>query len=362
VGIIELRVALADGDYLGTGIDVPGRSTAVGRFIPEDFEQTADDGMFRNTCEATFTYLGETFGYESGSVPELTITARNDGGQTTQNYTGAFAKLGAADVDRTGPDEDGSTDGSDGTPLAVIPDLQQGTLTDNGDGTLTYTFDSDDGYRYDRDIDRDDDDVNDARVAPFDTELRVTIDAIEDSDAVNAPDRNREDVTPAPAQIRFGRLVIENAAGAEIAPVEQVIRAEFFAPQSGDQWVVNEDDNGCTAFTLAAPDNEIQLANDDDSPVAGDESIDVAGGTTSIEESGPIPLDAGTAVLTFEAPGSDNTGWVDTTALLVGAEHPYLAIDDNEDGIWDADPTGRVTFGIYTGPSGRILLREVPAN
>jgi MSHA biogenesis protein MshQ len=90
--------------------------------------------------------------------------------------------------------------------------------------------------------------------------------------------------------------------------------------------------------------------------------IDVAGGTTSIEETGPVPLGAGTATLTFEAPGADNTGWVDTTVLLVGAEHPYLAIDDNGDGIWDADPTGRVTFGIYTGPSGRILLREIPAN
>ncbi|MDZ7788250.1 MAG: DUF6701 domain-containing protein [Halofilum sp. (in: g-proteobacteria)] len=364
VGIIELRAALADGDYLGTGVDVPGRSGPVGRFIPADFNQTATDGMFRNTCSATFTYLGETFGYQTGSVPELTITARNDGGQTTRNYTGTFAKLVAANVDRTGPTSDGSTNGSDGTPLAVIPDLQQGTLTDNGDGTLTYTFDSTDGYRYDRNIDRDGDSENDARVAPFETDLTVTIDSIEDSDNVNAPAVNREDVTPDPASIRFGRLVIENAAGAEIAPVEQVIRAEYFAPQSGDQWVVNADDDGCTGFTLAAPGNEVQLANDDDgdSPVAGDEPIDVAGGTTSIEETGPVPLGAGTAILTFEAPGADNTGWVDTTVLLVGAEHPYLAIDDNGDGIWDADPTGRVTFGIYTGPSGRILLREIPAN
>jgi len=364
VGIIELRAALADGDYLGTGIDVPGRSGPVGRFIPADFNQTATDGMFRNTCSATFTYLGETFGYQTGSVPELTITARNDGGQTTRNYTGTFAKLVAANVDRTGPTSDGSTNGSDGTSLAVIPDLQQGTLTDNGDGTLTYTFDSTDGYRYDRNIDRDGDSENDSRVGPFETDLTVTIDSIEDSDTVNAPAGNREDVTPDPASIRFGRLVIENAAGAEIAPVEQVIRAEYFAPQSGDQWVVNADDDGCTALMLAAPGNEVQLANDDDgdSPVAGDALIDVAGGTTSIEETGPVPLGAGTATLTFEAPGADNTGWVDTTVLLVGAEHPYLAIDDNGDGIWDADPTGRVTFGIYTGPSGRILLREIPAN
>lgn len=364
VGIIELRAALDDGDYLGTGFDVPGRSVAVGRFIPADFDQTASDGMFRNTCAATFTYLGETFGYESGALPELTITARNDGGQTTRNYTGNFAKLVAADVQRTGPTDDGTTDGSDGTRLAVAPDLQQGTLTDNGDGTLTYTFDTDDGYRYERNIDRDGDGTNDARVAPFDTDLTVTIDAIEDSDGVNAPSGNRDDVTPDAARIRFGRLVIENAAGAEIAPIEQVIRAEYFAGDvSGDQWDVNVDDDGCTAFTLASPNQEIELANDEDgdSPVAGDDTIDIAGGSTGIQEAGPVALDSGTAVLTFGPPGADNTGWLDTI-LLLGADHPYLAIDDDGDGVWDANPSARVTFGIYTGPSGRILLREVPAN
>ena len=68
-----------------------GRSVAVGRFIPADFNQTATDGMFRNTCAATFTYLGETF--EDGPV-SLTVT---EGGYNFHPVSGAF-DLEAPDI------------------------------------------------------------------------------------------------------------------------------------------------------------------------------------------------------------------------------------------------------------------------
>jgi len=375
VGIIDLDAGLADGSYLGAG-DATGTAPNVGRFIPADFEQTvADSGMFE-AVHGAFTYTGQQFGYASGAEPHLKITARNTTGATTKNYTGNFAKLVAGDVDRTAPTQDDSQGGADGNGnLPVTAAINTGTLTDNGDGTLTYTFaaavDNDpndpsqpgagvDAYTYDRNVDRDGNQRNDARIGPFSSDLTITVDAIEDSDGVSAAILN--DVRPTGVEIRFGRLLVENAVGSEIASIDQPVRAEFW---TGSTWEINGDDSE-TAVTLGTSANEIHMANneDPDSPVDGDGTIDVDSGTTAIDETSPVSLTSGELQLTFAAPGEGNTGWVDTTALLEGQDHPYLRTDaetdtEDEDGVWDTDPSGRVTFGIFQGNDNWIHIRRV---
>ncbi|MDZ7748272.1 MAG: DUF6701 domain-containing protein [Halofilum sp. (in: g-proteobacteria)] len=234
VGILDLGAALADGDYLASGADVTGSAPNVGRFIPADFEvSVADAGMYALTCSGTFNYTGADFGYATGSEPRLTVTARN-ASATTTNYSddlgGDFAKLEPAQVATTPPTQDASNTGISGSNLDVSATLATGTLTDNGDGTLTYAFASADSFRYDR--------VADARVAPFAADLPLDVDDVTDADGVTAPALPLTFTPSDPdaggdVEIRFGRLVVDNTAGAEIAPLDMPVRAEHW---DGDTW------------------------------------------------------------------------------------------------------------------------------
>jgi len=346
VGIIELRAGVDDGDYLGAG-NVFGRSGPVGRFFPNHFVQTVSEtGMFANGCGGVFTYTGQSFGYLV--EPELTISARNSDDAVTQNYTGTFERLDAGEVDRTAPVADGTTNGRDANPLPVTATINAGSLAENGDGSFSYTFDSSDGFRYIRD--------NNARIEPFSSDLTTTIDSIvESEDGVSATTLN--DVTPGSATMRFGRLAIDAAAGSELAPIGQPVRAEIW---NNGTWQTHADDD-CTTLVLA---DEVQLDNGG-TTVSGDQSIAVGGGTSDLVSNTPDPLAlaGGQATLTFAAPGSGNTGFVDTT-LRLGATLPWLQgdwddADGAEDGPFDDDPTARATFGIFSGNPNWIHLRRV---
>lgn len=324
----------------------------VGRFIPADFlVEIADDGDLEATCNSTFTYTGEAAGYVAGMEPELTITARNVAGATTVNYSGDYARLTAADVDVDGPIEDGSETGLEGDPVSVTSALDPGTLIANGDGTLTHTFANTDRFTYDK--------VNNARTNPFGPDLDLDVTAVVDADGV-AADPSILPLTVEPAavhEIRFGRLVVESAAGSELAPIEQPVRTEYW---NADTWQTHTADD-CTALTLAG---EVQLNNDQGGPVDGTQPIPVGGGNTDLTTNtpDPLPLASGAAVMTFAAPGEANTGWVDTT-LTLGADLPWLRHDWDDadgagDGPYDDLPTGRVTFGIHSGNTNWIHFRR----
>lgn len=327
----------------------------VGRFVPADFlVEIVDDGDLEATCNATFTYTGESFGHVAAMEPELRITARNSAGNTTVNYSGDHARLVATDVVVDAPTEDGTQTGVDGTtPVAVTGVIQTGTLTVNGDGTLTHVFSSDDAFTYDK--------VHNARIDPFQPDIDLDVTAVEDADGV-AADPAIMPVTVEPAavhEIRFGRLAVEGAAGSELAPIDQPLRAEYW---NNGTWQTNGDDD-CTSLALAS---EVQLANNDDpdSPVSGDQQIDVGGGTTDLttNTADPVDLVAGEAVLTFAETGDGNTGWVDTT-LTLDANFPWLRhdwddVDGAGDGPYDDLPAGRVTFGIFSGDPNWIHFRR----
>ena len=75
-------------------------------------------------------------------------------------------------------------------------------------------------------------------------------------------------------------------------------------------------------------------------------------------------LSGGSTTITFSEPGADNTGWVDVIALLSAGspDYAFLQGDPEDDGSWSTNPTGRVTFGIYSGNDSWIDLRRVPVN
>ncbi|MBM2830832.1 MAG: hypothetical protein HW411_1622, partial [Gammaproteobacteria bacterium] len=160
--------------------------------------------------------------------------------------------------------------------------------------------------------------------------------------------------------LRFGRLVAVNASGSELLPLGLLLRAEYF---DGTTYTTNSDD-GCTALTLAGG---IDLSNPQTSggaPQPGTTAMTVGGGTSSIT-SGDVALSGGEDTLTFSAPGAGNVGFIDVLVDVDGAGLDHLLYDwdgiDNPapDGLmFDDNPSGRVTFGIFAGPQEFIYIRE----
>jgi len=91
VGIITLTPSVNDADYLGGGNVTGTVSTAVGRFIPANFQVLSGATPSLHTQCGNFSYLGQPIDY--AVAPTVTITARAADGQTTQNYQGSWWKL-----------------------------------------------------------------------------------------------------------------------------------------------------------------------------------------------------------------------------------------------------------------------------
>lgn len=82
VGVFRMTATPPAAGYFNYTIP-PAASVPVGRFIPVDFNLVS--GNIVPVCDA-FSYMGQPF------LAELNIQARNQFGETTQNYRGDFAK------------------------------------------------------------------------------------------------------------------------------------------------------------------------------------------------------------------------------------------------------------------------------
>ena len=71
------------------------------------------------------------------------------------------------------------------------------------------------------------------------------------------------------------------------------------------------------------------------------------------------PFSSGDPGLSFTAPGTGNTGYVDIEADLSSASLGSLLGDWDGDSSYDDNPTGRATFGIYKGHDAIIYIREL---
>jgi hypothetical protein len=66
---------------------------------------------------------------------------------------------------------------------------------------------------------------------------------------------------------------------------------------------------------------------------------------------------AGAAGLSFSAPGSGNTGYIDISGNFSAL--PWLLFDWDHDGSHDDSASARVSFGVYQGNNRQIYWREV---
>jgi len=388
VGIISLTARLeSNGNYLSTST-VSTIEPYVGRFTPDHFELGGvENGDLISVCAgipSAYTYIGEmdqtqpTDGaLKYGVEPEFTITAKSaicpsSICTTTTNYTGNFVKLlesstGGKGINKVVPLTDSVKTGTivPAEKLAILADVKDNypspTTIPESNGVLTYTYNSTDNFVYTRN--------SNAKIEPFDSDIDLVITSIIDEDEITAWDFNGPSVAgiltlhPVGTNIRFGRWHIENAYGPE---TENLPIAMTIQHWDGNKFITNTDESCITPATITNPDDKIGGAIWSGGMTEGQYRLVDLDGADSLGTShtngsvsgtfanGSLSLPEGEFLLSAPSNGAQGT-------LQFEYEVPtWLKYDwKDQDGTFDDNPTGRITFGIFRGNDRIISWREV---
>lgn len=338
VGVFEFSLTLPS--YLGQAL-TSTNSPAIGRFTPDVFQTTTgSNGTFGNSACSSFSYSGQAFSYQTN--PQLTVTAYNAASPAviTQNYSGGFAKLIDTDFIVTTPLSDAIQVGADATTLLGLSwQAAAANLTDNNNGTLTFTL-GNDNYTYLHEAN--------SQIAPFNNAVNLTFTRVRDSDNVVA---NTVPYTlqPAGEAIRFGRIAVDSAHGSELAALTIGLRTEFF---NGSDWLPNTQDQ-CTSLSLA---NQVRLRTDGGNYQTGNSTMSIQSGTSAATLA--TTLIGGNGAISLSAPGEDNQGYVDIQTNIA-TTHPWLLGDHDNTGIYNDESQSRASFGLFKGDDNMIFRREL---
>ena len=350
-GIIEIS-AVQGGSYLGLGAPetakIRGTSGYVGRFHPERFGVAANAPVFTNACAAgAFTYQGQPFYF--GSAPALSLTALSAQGTTTANYTTAgFFKLTSTLAGRS------YTNAAGGARTLTVVNRGGITLSGSSDGTGTATVSlvagsGGDAFTYARA----------APEAPFAASVTANFTAADLTDGdgvcVDTLDDGVCDTFSinalSGANMRYGRLVADNAMGSELDALRVPLYAQYL---SGSGFLLNAADV-CSVIPASALD--FGVGTPSGLPAAGVLTFPVGAGSSTATFTG-TPI-AGQFGLILSAPGSGKTGEISLQVNLGSAALPWLQYDWNGDGSHTDDPVARATFGTFQGPKRVVFKREV---
>jgi len=207
VGRGDLLVALADGNYLATGLSVQGSTSAgatgaLGPFRPHHLRAT-----LAPAC-GSFSYAGQPMAYSVG--------AYNAAGALTRNYDAGLSPVFARQIGFSEAPTALALGAFDPATLAAA-DFSGGLAS----GQLKYGFTS-------------------KASGPGLLRLRVT-----DSDGVGSA--TRSDLEPS-MTLRSGRLLLQSATGFAGQALNLPLRLEYW---NGGSWVLSADDS-CTAPVLTA--------------------------------------------------------------------------------------------------------------
>jgi len=362
VGSFQLNTTGVTTNYLGTaGLSLDalvfnasgGQQTRVGRFIPAGFALSGPSIAHRinQSCAvaSTFTYLDEDFSLG------FTLTAQNASGATTQNYSGAFARLDlatAANFKLAGVD--GSTQFKTGNASLVLGTSSSAAGWVNGAAAVTLRakaartatpvgpFDS-----------------ADFGVAPVDPDGVTMLSPDLNTDGIAGNDTVKVGRIP----LRFGRLRLQNGIGPANRKLSLALDAQFW---NSTAYNTNTLDS-CTRISAT----NLSFGNLRRTLVASDAamvgtSVTVASGKGSITLAAPASghvgsLDVAIAMDTATPPTDlsclkTQAGWTATKAATAGASQTALR------GPWCgnafSDPGARATWGVYRGADGVLYQRE----
>ena len=322
----------------GTAVTVPVCSYRIGRFVPSHFTLSINTPLLENTCTSgAFTYSGQPFGFDQGSEPSATLSARNQSGQITRNYFGDYWKLAidAPVLANRALSFDNAGDFEIIAPGQILWDGRQHSL--GGEATFTLMNAE---FRHLRPT---------TPVEPFTPRqhLRFNEYAFRDTDGtcLRPPEARAclpfEWTPPIEGtEIRWGRL----SATTEHSPFEDQALSVPFTLE----------------YFSAAGRFDTHTA--DTCSVLDTASVTLSGSLADIWSSAPPSLSPGVLPdgiwgLDLSAPGSP--GFVDGIPDLGAAGLEWLRFDWSGSGAHDEDPRGRASWGIYRGNERVIRLREV---
>ena len=313
-------------------------SGPVGRIVPRNLlAVTTSAGSFAPQCSvsAPYSYIGYGMGYQS--APVITVYGVDENGNHLANYKGSFARVATLTSASGSPSWTVSSQnmGIDGvTALAVSASSSYGTWSTSGSDQLAvYTLGAD-AITVSKSLA--------AKVPPFSALIDLLLTTLTDPDGVTL--RSTLSITPTGHELRYGRLTSSNVYG----PEDQALFLPFWSEYWNGAAFAQHSDDSCTQLLPGW-----MRLNDD---VAGNLSNIAlrqgAGGTTSATQQGSGLISLGAGGMSFSAPGSGHSGYVD-----VGFTLPVWLQD-----FWDGSsltplPAPRASFGLYKG-SGRIIYRR----
>ncbi len=336
VGVFRFRTAPEPGAYLERDLP-PAVSQPIGRFYPDRFRVTVEDGELGGECEPdAFVYTGQEFGWKlaaSALIEPLSIQ-----GEVTKNYTfDGFRRLFEDDITRSGPEELVALNNDD-EPMKLGSDMKGAALTVSSPGQLEYRYHSEDKFWFEK--------TPAARRAPFYPEIQFALSDIEDGDGVRS-ELPRNDIRPEmPAEVRYGRLVMENVYGPENLERPAVLRMPFEVEVfDGDRFDRHSDDS-CNSWSTVGIDVVEAPARHTLKPDSGT-FVDGKGEPLSISPTG----ERGTDVLEWSVSTWLQDFWGRES------ENPGEPAEGELQ-----NPRATATFGVYRGNDRIIYWREVPAN
>ena len=356
-------------NYISAGVNVTGNSGLdgaagggyVGRFRPKNFAISGIPTLTNRSAAAcapasAFTYMNE------GLALALTLAARNTQGATTQNYNGAYAKLGIGTFANF---NFGAKSGTTNLIARVDSGVNPVGSWSNGVAGITATT----GIRR-ATPDNPDGPYSAVQfgIAPVDSDS-VAMGAFDfDADGNSVNERANLGVT---TEVRFGRMRLNNAYGSTLLDLPLPLGIESYT--IAGVFTTNTADS-CTALLgsdlrfgfLASTPNLVAC----ETAISPGSSIYFVSGKAS--STAPPTLTPARLI----KPGSSNDGSVDIAINLNGiagnrctvvgaaggaatnANKPWLQ------GNWgtttyDSDPIGRATFGLFKSADEFIYLREV---
>ena len=356
-----------DANYLGNSIQADstgGSAITFNRFIPAYFSvEAAITPQLENQCAGQFTYIGQPFGFSIGSEPELLVTAYNALGQITQNYSDSLWALNPGSSGLTAVTvADNSTYIGDLNALVVgsVPVVSDHTQY-NGEGAITLL---DTKLAYNK-ISTPAPSAGNG--SPFNADVSMSFDAsfLTDADGVcyqssypgSCEGFSFNSIQG--AQMRYGRLRIENTFGPETETLTAPLVTEYY---DNGNWMINVQDS-CTALSLSQSSGQVSVANVSE----GNDEQDITSYLPGISSTGVLSAGKSPDTMINLGPAMQNgialRGAVRLTLepAASGADWAgYLNIDWDGDGDIDTDdkPSGEAFFGIYRGNDRTIHIRE----